>query len=332
MGLMNFEYNNIEHVEELWRQYFENPTSKITAELVSAYEPLVKKMVGVFLKKKPPGLDYDDLFQAGRMGLMDAITKFNPNSGASFKTYASIRVRGSILDEINSMDWTPRSVRQNIRSVIKSIEKFNGQTKTNHEMVSLIAEDTDFSEDSIETIVLQMNKTHMVSVEPESFEFLSPTVDLTDHEFIIWLTMVINENFNETEKVFIILKYFQELDNKSLMKELDCSYADLNSLRKIVLYKFSVIFGKPNPFDEIPEGVDWGSENENEEHVEVSDEQLEGEKILHALQNTNFDEEVKISPSVLSFLRSTKPHSDESDIKIRPTVKKKNKPKNTDNS
>lgn len=255
--IMSFQNNSPEFIESLWEEYFKTGSTKALSDLAAAYEPLVKKIVGVFIRKKPANLEYDDLFQAGRMGLIDAISRFKTNTGASFKTYASIRIRGSIIDEINSMDWTPRSVRKNIRSVIKSIEKFYGHGGTENELLGLIAEDTEFSENNVETIISQMNRTHMVNVEPETFEFFAPSFDLTDQEFIIWFTMILSDNFTETEQLFIHLKYFQELNNKELSEILEVPNQELTNIRKRVLYKFSVLFNKENPYGEEPEGVEW---------------------------------------------------------------------------
>ena len=301
---MSFQKNSPEFVEALWEEYFKTGSTKALSDLASAYEPLVKKIVGVFIKKKPANLDYDDLFQAGRMGLIDAISRFKTDTGASFKTYASIRIRGSIIDVINSMDWTPRSVRKNIRSVIKSIEKFYGHGGTENELLGLIAKDTDFTENNVETIISQMNRTHVVNIEPETFEFIAPSFDLTDQEFIIWFTMALSDNFTEIEKLYIHLKYFQELNNKELCEKLEVSQTELTNIRKRVLYKFSVIFNKENPYGEEPEGVEWNVKK-TFENVETFDETMS-----KYLQNPN-ETNVKDLPHKGLFIKFKDTESEE---------------------
>ena len=259
---MNFEQNDPEEIDALWREYFATRSSKTISKLAVAYEPLVKKIASVYLKKKPANLEYDDLFQAGRMGLLDAISRFDPENakGASFKTYASIRIRGSIIDEINSMDWTPRSVRKNIKTVIKSIEKYYEHGHDEPTLISLISEDTEFNEATVNTVISQMNRTHIVNMEPEIVEAHHQEVKMEDQEFMVWLTMGINEYFLEEEKMFIHLKYFQELDNKTVASHLGLSVKELSLLKKQVLYKFSILLNKENPDIEEPPGIIWPKE------------------------------------------------------------------------
>jgi RNA polymerase sigma factor for flagellar operon FliA len=67
--------------------------------------------------KLPPSVEVDDLVQAGMIGLLDAINRYEDNHGAQFETYAVLRIRGAMLDELRSSDWMPRSTRQNMRKV-----------------------------------------------------------------------------------------------------------------------------------------------------------------------------------------------------------------------
>lgn len=80
-------------------------------EIILKYAPLVKYVVGRISMKLPPSVDLDDLFQAGILGLIDAVSKFEPERGYKFPTYAEFRIRGAILDELRAMDWVPRAVR-----------------------------------------------------------------------------------------------------------------------------------------------------------------------------------------------------------------------------
>ena len=86
-------------------------------QLLSQHAGLVKK-IGCQLKAKlPASVELDDLIQAGMMGLLDAVNRFEDDHGAQFVTYASQRIRGAMLDELRSADWLPRSVRKNMRDV-----------------------------------------------------------------------------------------------------------------------------------------------------------------------------------------------------------------------
>ena len=86
-----------------------------TDNLLQQHAPLVKKLAFQMKAKLPPSVEVDDLIQAGMMGLLDAVNRYEETHGAQFETYAVQRIRGSMLDELRSSDWLPRSMRQNKR-------------------------------------------------------------------------------------------------------------------------------------------------------------------------------------------------------------------------
>lgn len=93
--------------------------------MVLRYAPLVKR-IALYLKARlPPMVQVDDLVQAGMIGLMEAARNYEGLQGASFETYASIRIRGAMLDEIRSDDWAPRAVHKNARSIASVINKLS---------------------------------------------------------------------------------------------------------------------------------------------------------------------------------------------------------------
>jgi RNA polymerase sigma factor for flagellar operon FliA len=85
--------------------------------LLTDHMPLVKRLAHQMKAKLPPSVEVDDLVQAGMIGLLDAINRYEENHGAQFETYAVLRIRGAMLDELRSSDWMPRSTRQNMRKV-----------------------------------------------------------------------------------------------------------------------------------------------------------------------------------------------------------------------
>ena len=85
--------------------------------LLAAHALLVKKLAHQMKAKLPPSVEVDDLIQAGMIGLLDAINRYEDNHGAQFETYAVQRIRGAMLDELRSSDWMPRTMRQNMRKV-----------------------------------------------------------------------------------------------------------------------------------------------------------------------------------------------------------------------
>ncbi len=107
----------------LWLAYRSTPTSEIREQLILRYAPLVKYVAGRMAVGMPSNVERGDLTSYGMFGLLDAIEKFNVDTGFKFETYAVRRVRGAIVDELRSMDWVPRSVRRKARDIERAITK-----------------------------------------------------------------------------------------------------------------------------------------------------------------------------------------------------------------
>ena len=98
--------------------------------LVERYAGLVKRIGQHMLARLPSSVQLDDLLQAGMIGLLDAYRNYDAGKGASFETYAGIRIRGAMIDEIRQGDWVPRSVHRNTRRIsdaIHDVEKEHGR-------------------------------------------------------------------------------------------------------------------------------------------------------------------------------------------------------------
>lgn len=109
------------------------PGSAAESELVERYLPLVKTVVGRVAINLPSHVNLDDLNSAGLVGLLNAVRNFDPEGGSSFESYARVRIRGAVLDELRRLDWVPRSVHDKARRVqtaIQELEQKNGQVPT----------------------------------------------------------------------------------------------------------------------------------------------------------------------------------------------------------
>ena len=96
-------------------------------ELVNQHAPLVKRIAYHLMNRLPPNVQADDLIQAGMIGLLEASRNYDPSQGASFETYAGIRIRGAMLDEIRRSDWTPRSVHRKARVVAEAMRTIENE-------------------------------------------------------------------------------------------------------------------------------------------------------------------------------------------------------------
>ena len=96
-------------------------------ELVVEYAPLVKQIANRLAARLPENLSRDDLIQAGMIGLLDAIEKYDPTREAQFRTYAEFRIRGAMLDDLRATDWIPRSVRDNADRITKAVKALQSE-------------------------------------------------------------------------------------------------------------------------------------------------------------------------------------------------------------
>ena len=132
--------------------------------LVVKYAPLVKR-VALHLKTRLPSyVDVNDLIQSGMIGLMDAIQNYKDGHGATFETYAAIRIRGSIIDELRQSDWTPRSVHQNTRAIRETLARLShtyGRPPTDAEMAAELKVDIN----KYHQMILDSNTSQVMCIE-----------------------------------------------------------------------------------------------------------------------------------------------------------------------
>ncbi|GAB1258070.1 RNA polymerase sigma factor FliA [Aurantivibrio plasticivorans] len=116
--------------------YDKAPTNQVSVN-VEDYAPLVKRIAHHMMMRMPPCVQVEDLIQAGMIGLLEASKKYDASKGASFETYAGIRIRGAIVDEMRRGDWVPRSVHRNSRKIsdaINAVEARTGRDATDQEV------------------------------------------------------------------------------------------------------------------------------------------------------------------------------------------------------
>ena len=110
-------------------------------QLLTDHMPLVKRLAHHMKAKLPPSVEVDDLVQAGMIGLLDAISRYEETHGAQFETYAVLRIRGAMLDELRNSDWLPRSMRQNMRKIeaaMSSLQQKLGHPPSESEVAKLL--------------------------------------------------------------------------------------------------------------------------------------------------------------------------------------------------
>lgn len=139
-------------------------TQQIREDQLIKYASLVKRVVTRMSARFPPGVDNDELYQVGMIGLLDAVDKFDPARDVKFKTYAEFRIKGAILDELRSMDWVPRSVRAATNEWSKAWRSQSieiGREPTDQEM----AEQMGMSLVEYHDFIIKANPIPLISIE-----------------------------------------------------------------------------------------------------------------------------------------------------------------------
>jgi RNA polymerase sigma factor for flagellar operon FliA len=123
--------------QELWKHYHKGGDGRTENALVEQYLPLVRSVLGRLAMSLPEHVDHDDLNSAGLVGLLQALRNYDPACGNSFETYARLRVRGAMLDELRRMDWVPRTVHEKARRIQETmarLEQHYGRMPTEAEV------------------------------------------------------------------------------------------------------------------------------------------------------------------------------------------------------
>ena len=103
------------------------PSSLLESDYVKQYAPLVRRLAHQMIARLPANVELDDMIQAGMMGLMDAVSRFEVTQGTQFEVYATQRIRGAMLDELRANDWLPRSARKSQRDIENAIHRLEGK-------------------------------------------------------------------------------------------------------------------------------------------------------------------------------------------------------------
>ena len=150
--------------EALWARYKESGRRELRDQLILHYSPLVKYVAGRVAVGLPQNVEQADLVSYGIFGLIDAIDKFDPARGYKFETYAISRIKGSILDELRSIDWVPRSVRAKARSLEKAYAKLEANLHRNPSDEEL-ADELGMTEDQLQTVLSQISFVGLVALD-----------------------------------------------------------------------------------------------------------------------------------------------------------------------
>lgn len=240
--------------EKLWESYLKKPSPEIREQLIIEYAPLVKIVAGRLSMYLGYNVEYDDLVGYGIFGLIDAIDKFDATKDVKFETYASLRIRGSILDQIRKMDWIPRTVRQKQKKIdeaVKEIEAKSGRNATDEEVALKLG----LTGEELLNWQSQLKVTNLVSLNDYVEQGGEPVMDASHNSHFAQPEQVVEEEelyrvlrdsleiLTEKEKKVILLYYYEEMTLKEISNILEVSESRISQLHTKALGKMKKSMG-----------------------------------------------------------------------------------------
>jgi RNA polymerase sigma factor for flagellar operon FliA len=229
---------------ELWERYKKDGDIQARNRLILNYSPLVKYGAGRMGSNFPSHVDESDLISYGLLGLIGALERFDPGRNIKFETYAIARIKGSILDELRSLDWVPRSVRsRKIERSSAALENKLHRAPTDEE----IAKDLDISEDEFQEALTKISSSSIVALEElwtisstgtESVALIDTIEDRQskDPASVVDVTEIKERlahaisNLPEREKIVIALYYYEGLTLREIGEVLDVTESRVSQL------------------------------------------------------------------------------------------------------
>ena len=239
---------------ELWGRYQRDKSDAVRNELVEHYLPIVRYTAERMAATLPQSVELDDLISAGLFGLIEAIKSFDLDRGVKFKTYASWRVRGAILDDLRANDWVPRLVRTKATQLEKMLieaEAELGRPATDLELASMmgmsIKELRDLMHEANATSVCSLNEAATDNQDASSRADLvedtrveDPTLDLQRKDVMEAIT----RELNLRERMIVMLYYSDELTMKEIGLTLGLSESRVCQLHTRIMSRLRARLGR----------------------------------------------------------------------------------------
>ncbi len=227
-------------------------TTENREAVIVRYSPMIKYVANRIAMRLPPHIEVDDLISVGVLGLIDAIIKYDPTRGAKFKTYAEFRVRGAILDELRSMDWVPRSVRQkasNVDSVTQKLQAKLGRPPEDEEVAKEMGVSLDQFFDTLnETKSMPVLSLEGLGIAKETGEQQSlldclagkgdadPQTQIRLNELKEIIAKAI-DTLPEKERLVISLYYYEELTMKETGAVLNITESRVSQIHSKAVFR-----------------------------------------------------------------------------------------------
>ncbi len=241
---------NQEQIETMWKQYSASKEQTLRNELIAHYVYLVRLVAGRLSIYLNHYVEIEDLIGYGVMGLIDAIDKFDWTKNVKFETYASLRIRGAIIDEIRKLDWVPRTLRKKQKDFNKAysaLENTLGRTPTDEEAATHL----DMTQEAYRQLAQESNVAALVFIEDYkvqvgglSDEVAKQPEAKLEHEELIQVLKEGIETLSEKENKVITLYYFEELTLKEISAVLGVSESRISQIHTKAVAKLRLKLAK----------------------------------------------------------------------------------------
>lgn len=241
------------NIAQVWIEFHKTHDDLSRNLLMEHYRYLVKYIAERLHSKLPDKIEVDDLISAGIFGLMDAIDAFDPLRGVKFETYCSPRIKGSILDELRSMDWVPRLVRSRASQLTKttrSLEAHLGRKPTEKET----AEKLDMAMDEFSRLQRDANAISLVSLNTQygdadgekdvreidvikDKKSLDPLTEAQKRD----LKNLLTKGLTRAERLIIVLYYYEEMTMKEIGVTLDLSESRVSQMHSSIIARLKAL-------------------------------------------------------------------------------------------
>ncbi|MHC4192602.1 MAG: FliA/WhiG family RNA polymerase sigma factor [Planctomycetota bacterium] len=237
------------NIDQVWEQFHKARSDENRNLLMQHYVYLVKYAAERLYSKLPDNVELDDLVSAGIFGLMDAIDAYDPERGVKFETYCSPRIKGSILDELRSMDWVPRLVRARAHQLTRatqSLETHLGRKPTEKET----AEELDMNMEEFNRLQRDANAVSVVSLDTrytdgDSEKDVREIDVIKDERSQDPLTeaqkrdlrSLLTKGFTRAEQLIVVLYYYEEMTMKEIGATLDLSESRVSQMHSSIIQR-----------------------------------------------------------------------------------------------
>ncbi len=220
--------------------YTDDASNKSLNQLIEQHADLVKRIAHHMMGRMPASVSVEDLVQAGMIGLIDASKKFDPSKGASFETYAGIRIRGAMIDELRKGEWAPRSVHRNSRAIqqaIQTVENRTGRDAYDREVAKELGVELDeyhaMLQDTMATKLFSIDEMlapdEHIETDFVDLDYENPYEGMQKDSLKRHLAQAITQ-LPEREQLVLSLYYDEELNLKEIGKVLGVSESRVSQI------------------------------------------------------------------------------------------------------